>query len=171
MKYHTQFHHEVNARLILGFEFTVPFLATSDDGDAITERWATDARRYGFEDHNCGIIMEAGDRNLESIMRQERPNVEVTRKYLEIVVRTLAHFQTKGLCHGDIILVNIVRMESGIKIIDYDSTAALGEVEFTTSLIIHPLRHSASRSFFLAVGLSRGQVFVRLPCSRDVCDA
>ena len=126
MLHKDQYEREVKAREQgLSAEFIVPILQTSDHED-VRNVWATDAAVHGFARYDNGIIMEFADRNMDYIMRQERPDLETARELLAMLVQALAHLESHELIHGDIKLLNIVRMKNTIKIIDMDAVAKLG---------------------------------------------
>ncbi|EOD13023.1 hypothetical protein EMIHUDRAFT_247174 [Emiliania huxleyi CCMP1516] len=73
------------------------------------------------------IIMDAADRNLHQIYQQERPNVNTVRVCLEQVFEAVAHLHAKGLMHGDLKLLNVVRFrrDNRLRLIDFDAAAKI----------------------------------------------
>ena len=70
------------------------------------------AKQYLPEGISLGtrvIIMDAADRNLHQIFLQERPDLNGVRAILQQVFEAVAHLHAKGLMHGDLKLLNVVR--------------------------------------------------------------
>ena len=120
-----QYEREVSVRKRgLADKFVVPILQTSET-EGLKEFWVTNVAEQGYPCYDYGIIMEFADRNTDSIMRQERPKLEDVQQLLEMLIDALAHLESHKVIHGDIKLLNIVRVKGMIKLIDMDAVANL----------------------------------------------
>ena len=75
--------------------------------------------------------MDAADRNLHQIFLQERPDLNTVRNILTEVFEAVAHLHDKGLMHGDLKLLNVVRFrrDNRLRLIDLDAAARIEEKE------------------------------------------
>ena len=120
-----QYEREVSVRKRgLADKFVVPILQTSET-EGLKEFWVTNVAEQGYPCYDYGIIMEFADRNTDSIMRQERPKLEDVQQLLQMLIDALAHLESHKVIHGDIKLLNIVRVKGIIKLIDMDAVANL----------------------------------------------
>ncbi|EOD13279.1 hypothetical protein EMIHUDRAFT_119917 [Emiliania huxleyi CCMP1516] len=88
------------------------------------------AKQYLPEGISLGtraIIMDAADRNLHQIFLQERPDLNGVRAILQQVFEAVAHLHAKGLMHGDLKLLNVVRFrrDNRLRLIDLDAAAKI----------------------------------------------
>lgn len=65
--------------------------------------------------------MPAADRSLDAIFRQERPDLEQIRSMARQLVESLSHVHDQSLVHGDVKMLNALRIRSKIRLIDMDS--------------------------------------------------
>ena len=76
-------------------------------------------------DYAYGIIMPEADRNLDSIFRSERPNLLHIKSMMHDVGEALQHCHSKGIIHGDLKMLNVVRVEGKMRLIDLDAAAII----------------------------------------------
>lgn len=99
----------------------------SGEGENGLPDFAAQAAKIGLRGHPHGIVMEAADRNLAVIKLQERPTLPKILELVQQVACKLRHFHERGLIHGDLKPLNIVRTMAGeFMIIDYDGSARIG---------------------------------------------
>ena len=75
------------------------------------------------------MVMPWADRNLDSIFRFERPDQYVVKKIMHEVGECLSHMHSKGVLHGDLKMLNCVRINHKIRLIDLDSVAAIKDAD------------------------------------------
>ena len=56
------------------------------------------------------IVMDAANRNLFQIYQSERPDLNKVRMLMQQVMECVQHLHEKGLVHGDIKMLNVVRL-------------------------------------------------------------
>jgi serine/threonine protein kinase len=78
-------------------------------------------------DYMYGIVMEAADRNLDTIFQSERPTINHIKKILQEVGAALQHCHRKNMIHGDLKMLNIVRVGDTMRLIDFDAAASFGD--------------------------------------------
>ncbi|KAK1747141.1 serine/threonine-protein kinase [Skeletonema marinoi] len=73
------------------------------------------------------IVMGAGPRNLLQIFYQEQPKIENVRHILKQVFEAVKHLHEKKLMHGDIKMLNIIRLgiDNKLRLIDLDASARI----------------------------------------------
>ena len=71
------------------------------------------------------ISMELADRNLKNIFDAERPSMSTIQSMSEAVGKALAYLHSLQLMHGDLKMLNIVRIAEKFKLIDLDAIASL----------------------------------------------
>eukprot|EP00984_Skeletonema_dohrnii_P009005 scaffold3377_cov69-Skeletonema_dohrnii-CCMP3373.AAC.1 len=73
------------------------------------------------------IVMGAGPRNLLQIYHQEQPNTDAVRDMLTQVFKAVKHLHEKKLMHGDIKMLNIIRLgiDNKLRLIDFDASARI----------------------------------------------
>eukprot|EP00985_Skeletonema_marinoi_P024777 scaffold17543_cov139-Skeletonema_marinoi.AAC.4 len=73
------------------------------------------------------IVMCAGLRNLLQIFYQEQPKIEHVRHILKQVFEAVKHLHEKKLMHGDIKMLNIIRLglDNKLRLIDFDASARI----------------------------------------------
>jgi serine/threonine protein kinase len=88
----------------------------------------TEIERRGLQKYPYCIVMPAADRNLQNIVSSERI---AGRDWVQIrtvasqVAESLHHMHQKGVMHGDVKPLNIMRCDGRIKLIDLDSSVYL----------------------------------------------
>lgn len=111
--------------------YTVGIIMSSIS-DAIRDRWQKDVanNKMLLDGISCaqyphGIVMVAGDRNLQLIYLQERPSLNAIRSYIEQILLALKMFHDAEVIHGDIKPLNVVRLVSDhqLRLIDFDAAA------------------------------------------------
>ena len=95
-----------DSRERLGDAFVVPVLASSDGGK-LNGSWADDAKQFGFEGYDQGIIMAEGERNLFTILAQEVLGFDAIRTMLHEVLLCIKHLHNRGVVHADIKPLNV----------------------------------------------------------------
>jgi len=98
-------------------EYHNPFLTSLDkvklfDGSSIA------SYRY------C-IIMPAADRSLDEIYKKERPDEDQLRYMMRELATAVQECHDKGITHGDLKLLNVLRVDGIIKLIDLDASAVI----------------------------------------------
>ena len=125
MKDAKQYRREVDERKVLDSKHCIGALYSSDDAP---EKWAAGVAERGFSKYIYGIVMPAAERNLLTILVQERVTFEGIRSMLFALGNCLQHMHTKGKIHGDVKPLNIVRTyEDEFKLIDFDATVEVGK--------------------------------------------
>eukprot|EP00984_Skeletonema_dohrnii_P009007 scaffold3378_cov82-Skeletonema_dohrnii-CCMP3373.AAC.1 len=73
------------------------------------------------------IVMGAGPRNLLQIFYQEQPKTDAVRDMLRQVFEAVKHLHEKNLMHGDIKMLNIIRLgiDNKLRLIDFDASARI----------------------------------------------
>ena len=127
MRNRDQFERERDARAGLDHEHVVQVLATSDD-EGLRERWVADAEARGWAGCAQGLVMEAGDRNLMSVLLQERVTLDYGMRALKQLALSLGHLHDRGLVHCDFKPLNAVRVGAAQtwQLIDFDATVKVG---------------------------------------------
>lgn len=67
------------------------------------------------------LVMPAADRSLDAITRYENPSITQINNYAEDILHSLTYIQTNQIIHGDVKLMNIVRLDNKLRLIDFDS--------------------------------------------------
>ena len=71
--------------------------------------------------------MPAADRNLDTIFRSERPDINAIRHLVQTIASAVGHLHSKSLIHGDLKLLNVVRIMDRMCLIDLDASASMGD--------------------------------------------
>ena len=97
-----------------------------------------------MEGYKLGIVMDAAERSLDTIFRSERPDLgnheSVTQQtqnltqhdpgHIKVIMREIGeavrHCHKKKIMHGDLKMLNILRVHSRMKLIDLDASAIIG---------------------------------------------
>ena len=71
------------------------------------------------------IVMDAANRNLFQIYQSERPDLNKVRMLMRETMECVQHLHEKGLVHGDIKMLNVVRLslDNRLRLIDLDAAA------------------------------------------------
>jgi hypothetical protein len=135
----SQWHRETAARAEskLDARFIVQSLPGLGDATAVAAAveageggLAAFAKRYLPEDIVIGryvIVMDAADRSMLQIVQQERPGLNGKRMLFQQLVEAVVHLHTKGYAHGDIKMLNAVRLahDARLRLIDLDCAARI----------------------------------------------
>eukprot|EP01032_Pedospumella_encystans_P012153 gene12153-14082_t len=73
------------------------------------------------------LVMPQADRNLDSIRRFERPDTDSIRVYFRDIARALQALHSAGIMHGDVKLLNAIRLHNHMQLIDLDAAATIDE--------------------------------------------
>ena len=88
--------------------------------------FASAAAKIGLGNHPHGMVMEAADRNLAVIRLQEHPTLAEIVGLMYQVAQALHHLHQRGVLHGDVKPLNIVRTSTRVyKLIDLDAAARI----------------------------------------------
>ncbi|CAJ1926554.1 unnamed protein product [Cylindrotheca closterium] len=79
------------------------------------------------EDYCNVLVMPYGDRNLDTIFRSERLDILTIQTLAKEIGEAVAHIHEKGLIHGDLKMLNVVRINGHMVLIDMDASAKIGE--------------------------------------------
>jgi tRNA A-37 threonylcarbamoyl transferase component Bud32 len=71
--------------------------------------------------------MPAADRNLDTIFRSERPDISAICSMVKTTAQAIEHLHEKKMIHGDLKLLNVVRVKEKLCLIDLDASAVIGE--------------------------------------------
>ena len=74
--------------------------------------------------------MSCADRDLDAIFRSERPSHIKIRDIAKDIADAIAHVHKNGMIHGDVKLLNAVRVGTRFQLIDLDASAPIGEGSF-----------------------------------------
>ncbi|CAK4860051.1 unnamed protein product [Aphanomyces euteiches] len=81
-----------------------------------------------MKDYPNVLVMAAADRSLEDIFLKERPTDNLIRGMLEKVATHLAEIHDRGLVHGDVKKLNVLRVHNhDLKFIDFDAATPIGQ--------------------------------------------
>ncbi len=141
------------------------------DGDKDPEFLKAVKHRADLEDYKYAIVMPCADRNMDTIFRSERPDLNSVRAQAQQVAEAISHLHDRGIVHGDLKLLNIVRIGHRLRLIDLDACSKFnkesGETlhkffapsKFSSAVLspefIHPLKDDAEvkafRDYFASV--------------------
>ena len=80
-----------------------------------------------LKDFKHCIVMPAADRTLDAIFRSERPDIIHVRAIMEEIAKALKHLHDdKKIIHGDLKMLNILRVDGRIRLIDFDAACTVG---------------------------------------------
>ena len=79
-----------------------------------------------LSDYPHGIVMPFAERTLDFIHRAERPDLAHVRMLMNQVGEALQHLHSKGIIHGDVKMLNIVRVDGRMRLIDLDAACKFG---------------------------------------------
>jgi len=128
-----QWEREINLRRIPDRILDATFVVGILDDMPTPEAFQQGAKKLSIttnerklSDYRYGIIMPAADRSLDAIFRQERPTLKEIKRYTKQLAEALGHLHAKSIMHGDIKLLNALRLDKRIRLIDMDSAALIG---------------------------------------------
>jgi serine/threonine protein kinase len=81
-------------------------------------------------DYSYGIILLAADRNLDTIYRSERPDLPHIKVMMQEIGEALKHCHQNGIIHGDLKMMNVVRVKGKMRLIDLDASAVMNQDSF-----------------------------------------
>ena len=73
----------------------------------------------------CAFVMPKATQNLDNVYRQERPFGAEARRLMYEVGVCLRHIHNKHLIHGDLKMLNVVRFQDRLRLVDMDSSIIL----------------------------------------------
>jgi hypothetical protein len=134
-------------------DYVVKVLAVLDS--QVDPAVSTECGRYGFASYPDCLVLELADRNLRTIASAEfiiiqddndciynpvdassnkghvssgnNNNSHQLKLVIVQLLKAVQHIHSKGFIHGDLKPQNVVRVGQKIKLIDFDSAAAIGE--------------------------------------------
>ena len=115
--------------------FKQPDEITDVDADATGQLTKTNAEKLFL------LVMPLADRNLFVALKQERwagKNMEEVKHVFTQLVHCVEHMHEKGVLHGDIKTLNIVRTAGQWKLIDLDAACEIGK---------EPVGHKSSSAY------------------------
>jgi len=121
----TQFDREVDSRGqgkdALDKKFVVQILEKYDlTDDKLLHKPPPD---LNLEDYKYIITMPYADRNLDTIFRSERLDKVQTCSQAKEILEAISHLHENNIIHGDIKLLNIVRIQGSLSLIDFDASS------------------------------------------------
>ena len=134
MQQRDQYQREIRVRSQghLSDEFVVNLLRYHDPDE--DPDFDMEVKRKGLEDFPYMIVMDAGERNLSDVLAKENiagRDWDTIRSFSIQIAKCVAHLHDKGIIHGDIKPLNIVRMGGGFKLIDLDASCNFRSLEET----------------------------------------
>jgi serine/threonine protein kinase len=69
-----------------------------------------------------GLFMPAADRSLDAVFRCERPDTLHVKQMMAEVAWALEHLHSKRVIHGDVKMLNILRVDNRMRLIDLDAS-------------------------------------------------
>jgi len=88
----------------------------------------------GFNEYPYLLVMDAAERNFYSIMVHEHftggKDWEVIKSYTRQILFAIKYFHDKGVIHGDIKPLNIMRFKGTLKLIDFGASVSFAKKEF-----------------------------------------
>jgi len=136
MAHKDQYEREVGVRRggQLNPRFVVDIVADAPDQTVISRAIAklntntnTDSRLHLAAEYKFAIIMSAADRSLDAIFRQERPGTMQVALLMKEAALAVQHLHERDIVHGDLKMLNILRVEGRMVLVDMDAAAAVGE--------------------------------------------
>ena len=124
MRWRSQFNRELNSRNECCFdsEYVVGILRSYDGEES--SALCDELNRKGYGTYRFCIVMPAAERNLAGIMSHEHiagKDWKKIRQISEELCECITHVHSKGVIHGDIKPLNIVRESGRIKMLDLDA--------------------------------------------------
>jgi serine/threonine protein kinase len=129
MKERQQYERELSARDGLDEKHVVPLLPGPNEATfaAHLEVFAqkSETKDLSLSTFPYCLVMPWADRSLASIYTSERPNPNHVRFLMQEVGECVRHCQKKGIIHGDLKMLNVVRVNGSIRLIDFDAAAKI----------------------------------------------
>ena len=134
-----QWRNEKKARdeLELDAQFVVQTIEAPGDDEFAKALGETNL--FGEGVGSRAIVMDAANRNLFQIYQSERPDLNKVRMLMQQVMECVQHLHEKKLVHGDIKMLNVVRLslDNRLRLIDLDAAAEIsafgGDVSYVAS--------------------------------------
>ena len=139
MKNKDQYLKEVNIRENLRDTNDIVNILFHSESPELINRWKEDAKnKLNYEEYIYGIVMDAGDRNLQTIYQHERPTINEIRVYVEQIFKGVSYLHDKDIMHGDIKALNIIRFisDNHLHLIDLDAASSTLEESQTEDGIV-----------------------------------
>eukprot|EP01031_Cornospumella_fuschlensis_P024191 gene24191-29260_t len=80
---------------------------------------------YSLVEYKHCVVMPAADKSLDAICRYERPDPAQVKIYAKDIAKCMCHLHEQGLVHADLKLLNAVRLQRKILLIDLDAAVAI----------------------------------------------
>ena len=84
-------------------------------------------KELSLQEYKHCIIMPAADRTLDAIFRSERPDIAHVRVLMKEIAEALAHLHQNNIIHGDLKMLNILRVDGRMRLIDLDAACTFDE--------------------------------------------
>lgn len=130
MKHKSQYTTELNARANAKFssEYVI-MIIEAFDGESQAEYdsdFRFSAKKKGFEDYPFCIVMDVADNNLQRIILQQHIAGH-DWDYIKLITKSLCgclqHLHSRNIVHGDLKPLNIVLLNNGVRLIDFDASS------------------------------------------------
>ena len=127
MKNEDQFRREIDSRKEneLDSKYVVDIIRTFNGDEDTSFLSALESNNLG--EYKYAILMPCADRNLDNIFRSERPGINATRELARQAAEAICHIHEQGIIHGDLKMLNLVRFNNRLFLIDFDASAPLNE--------------------------------------------
>ena len=124
MRWRSQYNRELKSRNDCSFneQFVLGIIRHYDGDDDAS--FCEELERKGYGWYRYCIVMPAAERNLAGVMAHEHiagKDWKKIRQITEELCECIVHVQSKGMIHGDIKPLNIVRESGRIKLLDLDA--------------------------------------------------
>lgn len=74
-----------------------------------------------LDEYKYAVLMPCADQNLDTIFRNEKPDRMALRKLASDLATALEQIHECGIVHGDIKLLNVVRLNDRLRLIDFEA--------------------------------------------------
>eukprot|EP00618_Florenciella_parvula_P012279 CAMPEP_0119509946 /NCGR_PEP_ID=MMETSP1344-20130328/29068_1 /TAXON_ID=236787 /ORGANISM="Florenciella parvula, Strain CCMP2471" /LENGTH=829 /DNA_ID=CAMNT_0007546829 /DNA_START=354 /DNA_END=2839 /DNA_ORIENTATION=+ len=128
MKSEERFRREVDNRVGVDPQYVLPIIACSGD-EELTPKWVKELDKLGAQwtSYRYGIAMPAAERNLTTVMLQERLELAAISKIFVALGRAAGHLHELGRIHGDLKPSNVMRTIHGKwALINLDASVQIG---------------------------------------------
>lgn len=124
MKWRSQYNRELQSRNDCAFdgEYVLGIIRSYDGDD--NKSFCDELQRKGYGSYKYCIVMPAAERNLAGVMAHEHiagKDWKKIKQVAEELCECVVHVHGKGMIHGDIKPLNIVRESGRIKLLDLDA--------------------------------------------------
>lgn len=133
MRWRSQYKRELQSRTDSSFdgEFVLGVLRDYDGDENAS--FVKELARKGYGWYKFCIVMPAAERNLAGVMAHEHiagKDWKKIRQATEELCECIVHVHSKGMIHGDIKPLNIVRESGRIKLLDLDACVSFQNKDF-----------------------------------------